>query len=648
MRPKLVTTLILLLLVLLPSRAQNNPYEIADECYHLFVKAENLVGKPGFEETSAALFEAALRLKDTKAETLYYVAELKNQTKQPASPENDAAVDAACQKLKAVAEKYGYRQYYYYAYQMAQTYYYNRRMINRSMEVAREMQADAIKHNDEYGIWSGDKFLASLYIEQNDFISAKKHLLNALELYDNSTDEVIRRQSPSRLYCDLADTYPIGSDSVRINVDKAMAGAKQLMDTLRCKYYYARLAALDGKWDEYARLRDDCLADQAFTRIIRNSTQFFKLLDDIHEGTFDKSVEEVFKAGNVRQIKVIANVCENNGYKDFAFEVEKHLVRNLERIISRANQSRLSELDVSMGKAALSADLAHKEEELDTVTSIIFVLLLIILVASAVFSGIHIHNLQKNKRKDAARIAELQAANEKVRQADAAKTRFVQNMSHEVRTPLNAIVGFSQLLGLPDGTFPAEEKEEFAGHVVNNSKMLTMLLDDILNASAMDSGNYKISYEEGECNYMCYAAISSAEHRLQPGVSMSYDPLPGGPFTFRTDPRRVQQILINLLTNACKHTSKGSIKLACSLDENPGEVTFSVTDTGPGVPADKAEAIFDRFTKLNEFVQGSGLGLSICRDIASRMAGRVYLDTGYPGPGARFVFVLPVNPPANQ
>ena len=193
MRPRLATTLILLLLVLLPSRAQNNPYEIADECYHLFVKAENLVGKPGFEETSAALFEAAMRLKDTKAETLYYVAELKNQTRQPGSPENDAAVDAACQKLKAVAEKYGYRQYYYYAYQMAQTYYYNRRMINRSMELAREMQADAIAHNDEYGVWNGDKYLASLYIGQNDYMSAKPHLINALEIYNTSSDAVIRR-----------------------------------------------------------------------------------------------------------------------------------------------------------------------------------------------------------------------------------------------------------------------------------------------------------------------------------------------------------------------------------------------------------------------------------------------------------------------
>ena len=88
--------------------------------------------------------------------------------------------------------------------------------------------------------------------------------------------------------------------------------------------------------------------------------------------------------------------------------------------------------------------------------------------------------------------------------------------------------------------------------------------------------------------------------------------------------------------------------LACSLDENPGEVTFSVTDTGPGVPAEQAEKIFERFTKLNEFVQGTGLGLSICRDIAGKMGARVFLDTAYDKGGARFVFVLPVNPPTDE
>ena len=237
----------------------------------------------------------------------------------------------------------------------------------------------------------------------------------------------------------------------------------------------------------------------------------------------------------------------------------------------------------------------------------------------------------------------LRRTNEKVRMADAAKTRFVQNMSHEVRTPLNAIVGFSQLLSLPDGSFSEEEKQEFAGHIVNNTKMLTMLLDDILHVSAMDSGGYRIAYEEGEMHYLAQAAISSAEHRLRPGVRMYYAPESKEPYRFTTDPRRVQQILINLLTNACKNTDQGEIRLTSSLTQAPGYVTYAVEDTGPGVPPQQAEVIFERFSKLNEFVQGTGLGLSICRDIAQRMNARVYLDTAYTG-GARFVLELPLVP----
>ena len=277
--------------------------------------------------------------------------------------------------------------------------------------------------------------------------------------------------------------------------------------------------------------------------------------------------------------------------------------------------------------------LAKAQLDLSIICLVMLLLIIILLVALA-FSLIHIRKLKK--------------ANEKVRLANEAKTRFVQNMSHEVRTPLNAIVGFSQLLALPDGSFQPEEKDEFAGHIVNNTKMLTMLLDDILNASAMDSGNYRITYEQGEVHFMAQAAISSAEHRLQPGVRLYYAPENEEPFTFRTDPRRVQQIIINLLTNACKHTSKGEIKLASSRTEHPGYVTFSVTDTGPGIPADQAERIFDRFTKLNDSVQGTGLGLSICRDIAGRMGAKVYLDTTYTGGGSRFVFMVPENPPAEN
>ena len=178
--------------------------------------------------------------------------------------------------------------------------------------------------------------------------------------------------------------------------------------------------------------------------------------------------------------------------------------------------------------------------------------------------------------------------------------------------------------------------------------MLTMLLDDILNTSAIDSGNYRITYAQGEMHYIARAAVTSAEHRLKPGVKMYYEPESEEPFTFTTDPRRVQQILINLLTNACKHTKEGQICLSSSLTKRPGYVHYAVTDSGPGIPPDQAEKIFERFTKLNEFVQGSGLGLSICRDVAIRMGAEVYLDTGYTAGGARFILDVPTEPEGKE
>lgn len=620
----------LLLAATLTASAQKNPLNIDPTCYAFYTRVEDLVGKDGFESANKLLLDAAIKTGDRKAETLHYVEALKNFAIRTSTPENDRLVEEAQQKLKEIARKYGYTQYFYYSFQIVQSYYLANGQEYRTRDLMEEMQQTALQEGNAYGMWIADRYLASMYIDQNDYVSAKPHLQQAIRLYHSTTDPTVKAQSPTRLYCDLADTYPIGTDSVRLNVAKAVTYAREHLDTLRCRYYQARLAALDGNKKEYERLRDICLEDPQLRQMRQNAPLYFSLIDAVFDGNILEKEEQIVNLRRIREMKVIANLCENQGYKEFAFGLEKSLVARLENAISTNNQSHLSELDVTMGKAALSADLQSKQELINRTTNIILIAVILALAAFGIFAWRHVRELRK--------------ANEKVRLADAAKTRFVQNMSHEVRTPLNAIVGFSQLLALPDGTLDPSEKDEFSKHIINNTQMLTMLLDDILNASAMDSGNYRISYESGEKDFMAQAAISSAEHRLQPGVTMTYEPKDPEPFTFTTDPRRVQQILINLLTNACKHTSEGSIVLSSSLTERPGYVTYAVTDTGPGIPPEEAERIFERFTKLNEFVQGTGLGLSICRDIASRMGADVFLDTSYAGKGSRFVFQIPVEP----
>ena len=219
------------------------------------------------------------------------------------------------------------------------------------------------------------------------------------------------------------------------------------------------------------------------------------------------------------------------------------------------------------------------------------------------------------------------------------KTAFVNNINHEIRTPLNAIIGFSQLLCMPEGYVTNEEKSEYLHYVLNNSQLLTVIINDLLSLSDVENGEFVVNNAPCNIHEVALLAMKSVEYRLRPGVEMRHNP--GIPEDVRvlTDEMRVQQVLINFLTNSCKHTEKGFIEVSTSLTENPGYVTFAVSDSGPGIPADKAEDIFERFTKLSD-KQGAGLGLSICRIIAQKLNGNVWLDTTYTE-GARFVFTIP-------
>ncbi len=144
------------------------------------------------------------------------------------------------------------------------------------------------------------------------------------------------------------------------------------------------------------------------------------------------------------------------------------------------------------------------------------------------------------------------------------------------------VLGFAQLLALPDGCNTEEEKAEYLSYVTNNAQMLTMLIGDILNISDVENGRYKITKAPADLAELCRMAIQTTEHRCLPGVTMEFvNGLPEG-MQVETDGGRVQQLLVNLLSNACKHTSEGFIRLETSLAEHPGRVTFSVSDSGPG------------------------------------------------------------------
>lgn len=233
----------------------------------------------------------------------------------------------------------------------------------------------------------------------------------------------------------------------------------------------------------------------------------------------------------------------------------------------------------------------------------------------------------------------------KAKSAIKRKNLFLSNMSHEVRTPLNAIVGFSAVLTSDDETFDDESRQEFCEIIKVNSFQLLKLINDILDFSDFENDNITFHIQAYDAVKICNEVVETvvASRKLQ--VEMRFD-TELTELMIDTDDTRLRQVLINLLVNAAKFTEKGSIILNLKLTDD-NTALFSVTDTGCGVPLEKQQLIFERFEKLNDFVQGTGLGLSICRLIVDYMNGKIWVDNQYKD-GARFCFTHPLkHNPAN-
>ena len=216
------------------------------------------------------------------------------------------------------------------------------------------------------------------------------------------------------------------------------------------------------------------------------------------------------------------------------------------------------------------------------------------------------------------------------------KAAFLANMTHEVRTPLNAIVGFSDLLHTAD---TPEERQEFISIIRHNCDLLLRLIDDILEASYLEERSLRVEPEDTDFSRFFDEVCQTVSQRVEePGVEFisdnPYDTLPAS-----FDKQRIQQVIINFVTNAVKYTHNGHIKVGYRLKDDG--MYIYCEDTGAGIPHEKQAAVFERFVKLNDYVQGTGLGLSICKAIADRCHGRIGVESEGEGKGSTFWLWIP-------
>ena len=226
-------------------------------------------------------------------------------------------------------------------------------------------------------------------------------------------------------------------------------------------------------------------------------------------------------------------------------------------------------------------------------------------------------------------------ARDKAEELDRLKSAFLANMSHEIRTPLNAIVGFSSLLAETDSR---SERQEYIKIVQENNELLLQLISDILDLSKIEAGTFNFVYTNVDVNETCAEIIKSISMKVSKGVELIFEePFPE--CYIYTDKNRFTQVISNFINNALKFTQQGSITLGYEQVSHQ-KIKFYVRDTGMGIPEEKQKSVFERFVKLNTFVQGTGLGLSICKSIVSQMGGEIGVDSTE-GIGSCFWFTHP-------
>ena len=224
----------------------------------------------------------------------------------------------------------------------------------------------------------------------------------------------------------------------------------------------------------------------------------------------------------------------------------------------------------------------------------------------------------------------------KVQEADKMKNAFIANMSHEIRTPLNAIVGFAHLV---TETTNASEQREYFSIINKNCDLLLKLINDILDLSKIESGRLNYNVSEVELRDICQEAYVVQSLKMTSDVALLYNSVAMPSVRLWIDPHRVEQVLLNLLSNAIKFTSKGFISLFYEVEDM--FVRVSVMDTGIGISEEKLESVFERFVKLDDFYQGAGLGLPICKRIVEQLGGEIGVRSEL-GKGSTFWFTLPL------
>lgn len=641
-------------------RDTQKEYNVDSTLYAYYMRCKVEVSSPIVMQMSDTLFLMAEEQGDQRMQAVALCNKLDYYYYKNNQPDS---INHYVEIVKDFAKKTNQPKYYYFAWSKRLiNYYIKQHQNNIALYEANKMMQEAEQEQYMDGIANAYNVLSSIYQLKRLYSLAIDNKKKEIEI---TLEYGLDKYNLSTTYSMLGGLY-----SLTGKTDEALEclnkSATCIYSSTQEFYYYVRLAQYYLLINDNAQAWDYLKKPKTYPtlkEVQKNLQEYAGVLKQYYIATkqYEKALEvqdhiiSVYHQNDKNYIEDILNRAaiyyEMGDLSQAAQYYNKYYTLNDSAQISNENIT-AGEFAAMLGVERLNLEKSElqqqmQQRDLANKQRIIIFLIALLSLGFIIFYREHLLNgrlrisqkrLSEKNNELLCSQEELKYAKEQAEDGSRMKSEFIQNMSHEIRTPLNSIVGFSQILSsyFSDN----DDTKEYAHIIEQNSTSLLQLVNDVLDLSYLDGEREIPAQSIAEITGVCQTCIDQVRSKLKPDVQLIFTPEREN-FTMQTNPDRISQILMNLLQNAAKFTQEGSVTLTYHIREEEKVILFSVTDTGIGIPADKQEAVFERFTKLDSFVPGTGLGLSISRLIAEKMGGSLLIDSTYTT-GCRFILTLPL------
>lgn len=637
------------------------PADVDSVLYHYFRKCTSNLSKPEALLLADTLYELAGQKGDRRMQA----AALSHKADHYYRLGQKDSMLVYMKECQDFARQYDQLKYYYFVWGKLIAYYNNRHEYNLALFEIDRMKEQAKKDDYKEGIFKSYQETANVYFYRQMFDVAADYYRKAIKFVKVNE---IKDYNIHVLYTSYSQAltqigqYDRALESLR--EAEPLISSPRYIYSIKYGYFDTYLAM--GETEKARKYLDELLVQsrtpegvpmnsyqlpEAQARYYFKTGQYRRALEYLDELTREWQKAGIDGTKEFANIKMRAESYLNLG--DTASGV-KYLKRYIELAAAQAENDAKTQIDefaVLMDVERLNAENSHLEITLQQdkleynqklilvlsfllVSGVVFILVLFRLNRKLAWSKADIE--QKNTALSLSESA-LRDAKEKAEKASEMKTVFIQNISHEVRTPLNSIVGFSDLIA---SLATGKEVEEYADIVRQNNAALLGIMDDVLCISDLESSPSSMERTKMDVAACCRSCLDKVRSRIKEGVELVFSPSFGEESFILSSHYGIEVVLVRLLDNAAKFTERGRIELSYDFSPDGKTLFFAVTDTGTGVPEGWDEEIFERFTKADTFHPGLGLGLAIARLVADKLGGAVMLDRSYKN-GSRFVFSVP-------